>query len=161
MNWNCICNQDFGYVYQNYPALFRTQLSSNLIPEKVVIAVVPVVTFLSWAALPVIVAASLFFLMLILVPYSIYTIYMAPLSISYDESFLFVTSRKTEKIIKLKDISRIEPSASYSSLRKRWQISYTENGVEQELFFNPNDTTDVARFKKVARAQNPMIFVVD
>ncbi|MFB9845372.1 hypothetical protein [Mucilaginibacter ginsenosidivorans] len=141
--------------------MFKTQLSSNLIPEKVIIAVVPVITFFSWAALPAIVAALLFVLMLVLVPYSIYTIYMAPLNLSYDESFLFVTSRKTEKIIRLKDIIRIEPSAGYTSLRKRWQISYAENSAEQELFFYPNDTADVSRFKKVARAKNPMIFVAD
>ncbi|HJP63473.1 MAG TPA: hypothetical protein VJ844_08535 [Mucilaginibacter sp.] len=141
--------------------LFKTQLSNDLIPEKVVIAVVPVITFLSWAALPVIVAASLLLLMLILVPYSIYTIYMAPLNISYDGSFLFMTNRKTEKIIRLKDINRIEPAASYSSLRKRWQVSYTENGVEQELFFYPTNTTAIMQFKKVAGAQNPMIFVAD
>ncbi|HTI59391.1 hypothetical protein [Mucilaginibacter sp.] len=141
--------------------MFRAQLSSNLIPEKIIIAVVPVITFFSWAALPVIVAALLFVLMLLLVPYSIYTIYMAPLNISYDESFLFMTNRKTEKIIRLKDISRIEPVASYSSLRKRWQISYTENGVEQELFFFPTGTTAIMQFKKVARAQNPMIFAAD
>jgi hypothetical protein len=141
--------------------LFKTQLSSNLIPEKIIIAVVPVITFFSWAALPVVVATLLFVLMLILVPYSIYTIYMAPLNISYDGSFLFVTNRKTEKIIKLKDISSIEPLSNYSSLRKRWQISYTEKEGEQELSFYPNDATAISRFKKVARAQNPMIYVTD
>lgn len=121
----------------------------------------PVITFFSWAALPVVVAALLFVLMLLLVPYSIYTVYMAPLNISYDASFLFMTNRKTEKIIRLKDISHIEPAANYTSLRKRWQLRYTENGAEKELYFYPNDTTAIMRFKKVARAQNPMIFVVD
>jgi hypothetical protein len=139
--------------------LFKAQLSSDLIPEKIVIAIVPVITFFSWAALPVIVAVLIFLLMLILVPYSIYTIYMAPLNISYDESFLFITNRKTEKIIRLRDINRIEPVTSYSSLRKRWRISHSENGVDQELFFYPNDTTAMVHFKKVARVQNPMIFV--
>jgi hypothetical protein len=142
--------------------LFKTQLSSNLIPEKVVIAVVPVITFFSWTALPIMVAVVVFLLMLILVPYSIYTIYMAPLNISYDDSFVFITDRKTEKIITLKSIRQIQPVTSYGSLRKRWQISYVENGLEEEIFFYPKEgVNSLLLFIKAVRAQNPMAHCAD
>ncbi|MFI5163351.1 MAG: hypothetical protein ACHQHN_18880 [Sphingobacteriales bacterium] len=142
--------------------MFKTQLSSNLISEKVVIAVVPVITFFSWTALPIMIAVAVFLLMLILVPYSIYTIYMAPLNISYDASFVFITDRKTEKIITLKSISQIRPVSSYGSLRKGWEICYIENGVEEELFFHPIDGPgSLLPFMKAVRAQNPMAHCAD
>ena len=121
------------------------------------IAVVPLITFFSWTALPIMVAVVVFLLMLILVPYSIYTIYMAPLNISYDASFVFITNRKTEKIITLKSIKHIQPVSGYGSLRQRWQISYLENGLEEDLFFYPKDKADLVQFIKVVRMQNPMV----
>ncbi|HVW13744.1 MAG TPA: hypothetical protein VHB54_07985 [Mucilaginibacter sp.] len=89
--------------------MFKTQLSSSLVPEKVTIAVVPPIVFFSWAALQPMIALLMLILMLILVPYSIYTIYMSHLNIAYDESLAFVTDRKTERIIDLKNITAIGP----------------------------------------------------
>jgi hypothetical protein len=142
--------------------LFKTQLSSNLIPEKVVIAVVPIITFLCWTALPIMIAVAVFLLMLSLVPYSIYTIYMAPLNIAYDASFVFITDRKTEKIITLKSITQIQPVTGYGSLRKRWQIAYVENGLEEEIFFYPKEgAASLLSFIKAVRVQNPMAHCAD
>jgi hypothetical protein len=155
--------------------LFKTQLSSSLIPEKVVIAVVPVVAFFSWTALPIVVAVifswtalpiilavTIFLLMIVLVPYSIYTIYMAPLNISYDASFLFITDRKTEKIITLKSITQVQPVSNYASLRKRWQINYLENGLEEQIFFYPKEGTgSLLSFIKAVKVQNPMAHCAD
>ena len=142
--------------------MFQTKLSSNLIPEKVVIAVVPVLAFCSLGAMMPILTVLVFLLLLILVPYSIYTIYMAPLNISYDASFVFITDRKTEKIITLKSIKQIQPVTSYLSLRKRWQISYVENDAEEELFFYPIEGESSLRsFIKAVRAQNPMAHCAD
>ncbi len=155
--------------------MFKTQLSSNLIAEKVVIAIVPVIAFFSWTALPMIVAAifswtalpiilavTIFLLMIVLVPYSIYTIYMAPLNISYDASFVFITDRKTEKIITLKSITQVQPISNYASLRKRWQITYVENGLEEEIFFYPMEgASNLLSFIKTVRAQNPMAHCAD
>jgi hypothetical protein len=141
--------------------LFKTQLSSRLIPEKVTIAVVPVLTFFSWAAMPVIIAILVFLLMLMLVPYSIYTIYMAHLNIAFDGSFAFITDRKTEKIIALKSVTRISPVGNFSILRKRWQISYLENGIEEDLFFYPTDNSALQQFIKTVRTQNPLVSFED
>ena len=136
--------------------MFKTQLSSNLVEEKVVIAVVPVLTFFSFSMMPVIITILVFLLMLMLVSYSIYTIYMAHLNISYDASFVFITDRKTEKIITLKSITRIRPASG--SLRKRWAITYSENGVEEELFFYPKDgSASLAPFVKAVKVENPMV----
>ncbi|MBS1502887.1 MAG: hypothetical protein JST32_12545 [Bacteroidetes bacterium] len=141
--------------------MFKTQLSSGLIPEKVTIAVVPPIVFFSWAALQPIIALLMFLLMLILVPYSIYTIYMSHLNIAYDESLAFITDRKTEKIIALKNITAIRPVSGFVILRKRWQMSYLENGVAEELFFYPADITAIQRFVKAVRKHNPFISVAD
>ena len=142
--------------------MFKTQLSSNLIPEKVVIAVVPVLAFFSVGAMMPILTILVFLLMLILVPYSIYTIYMTPLNITYDASFVFITDRKTEKIITLKSITQIQPVTGYGSLRKRWQISYVENGLEEEIFFYPKEgVSSLLSFTKAVRAQNPIAHCAD
>jgi hypothetical protein len=142
--------------------LVKTQLSSNLIPEKVVIAVVPAITFFSWTALPIMIAVIVFLLMLVLVPYSIYSIYMAPLNISYDASFVFIVSRKTEKIITLKSITQIQPVTNYGTLRKRWRISYVEKGLEEDVFFYTIEgSSSLLSFMKAVRAQNPMAHCAD
>lgn len=141
----------------NSATLFKTQLSSSLIPEKVTIAVVPILTFFSWAAMPVIIAILVFLLMLMLVPYSIYTIYMAHLNIAFDTSFAFITDRKTERIIALKNITRIQPSSGFAILRKRWQISYLENGIGEDLFFYPVNEITTLQFIKAVKLQNPLV----
>jgi len=137
--------------------LFKLQLSSNLIPEKVVIGVVPALAFFSLGLMPVAVTILIVLLMLMLVPYSIYTIYMAHLNIAFDGSFAFITDRKTERIIALKNITSIKPASNFAVLRKRWQISYIENELEEELFFYPADNTSIQQFIKVVRAQNPLV----
>ncbi|HEX3384130.1 MAG TPA: hypothetical protein VHS53_03020 [Mucilaginibacter sp.] len=137
--------------------MFKTQLSSNLIPEKIIIAVVPLLTFFSFSAMPVIISILVLLLMLMLVPYSIYTIYMAHLNIAFDASLAYITDRKTERIIALKSITSIKPVSDVAILRRRWQISYIENSVEEELFFYPTDNMTVQQFIKTVRTQNPMV----
>jgi len=107
--------------------------------------------------MPVAVTILIVLLMLMLVPYSIYTIYMAHLNIAFDGSFAFITDRKTERIIALKNITSIKPASNFAVLRKRWQISYIENELEEELFFYPADNTSIQQFIKVVRAQNPLV----
>ena len=136
--------------------MFKTQLSNNLIPEKVVIAVVPLITFFSWAAMPLIIAVLVFLLMLMLVPYSIYTIYMAHLNIAFDASLAYITDRKTERIIALKNIRQIKPVSNFAILRQRWEVTYAENGLEEELSFYPADSAAIQQFIKAVRAQNPL-----
>ncbi|MGZ3778883.1 MAG: hypothetical protein ACXVAZ_14570, partial [Mucilaginibacter sp.] len=136
--------------------MFKTQLSNNLIAEKVVIAVVPAITFFSWTAMPLVIAILVFLLMVMLVPYSIYTIYMAHLNIAFDASLAYITDRKTERIIALKSIRSIKPVSNFAILRKQWQISYVENGLEEELSFYPADNSAVQQFIKAVRAQNPL-----
>jgi hypothetical protein len=87
---------------------------------------------------------------------------MAPLNISYDASFVFVTDRKTEKIITLKSIRQIQPVSNYASLRKRWRISYVENGIEEDIYFYPIEgSVSLLSFMKAVRAQNPMVHYAD
>ena len=137
--------------------MFKTQLSNNLIAEKVVIAVVPVITFFSWTAMPLIIAILVFLLMLMLVPYSIYTIYMAHLNIAFDATLMYVTDRKTERIVTLKSIRSIKPVSNFVLLRKQWQLSYIENGLEEEILFYPADNSVIHDFIKTVRVQNPMV----
>lgn len=141
--------------------MFKTQLSASLIPEKVIIALVPVITFFSFSLMPVIIGVLVLLLMIMLVPYSIYTIYMAHLNISFDGSLAYVTDRKTERIIALKNITHIKPVSNFAILRRRWQISYTENGIEEELSFYPADDTAVQHLIKATRAQNPLVSASD
>lgn len=137
--------------------MFKTQLSNNLIAEKVVIAVVPVITFFSWTAMPLIIALLVFLLMLMLVPYSIYTIYMAHLNIAFDASLAYITDRKTERIIALKSIRSIKPVSNFALLRKQWQLNYVENSLEEEILFYPADNAVIHDFIKTVRIQNPMV----
>jgi hypothetical protein len=137
--------------------MFKTQLTASLIPEKIIIAVVPVLTFFCFSLMPVIIGILVLLLMLMLVPYSIYTIYMSHLNISFDGSLAYITDRKTERIIALKNIRHIKPVSNFAVLRRRWQVSYTENGIEEDLYFYPADNTAVQQFIKAARAQNPLL----
>ena len=137
--------------------MFKTQLSASLIPEKITIAIVPVITFFSFSMMPVVITILVFLLMIMLVPYSIYTIYMAHLNIAFDDSLAFITNRKTERIVALKNITSIKPLSAASILRKGWQISYVENGVEEKLFFYPADSSVTQQFIKAVKAQNPSV----
>ena len=121
------------------------------------IAVVPVITFFSWTAMPIVIAVLVFLLMLMLVPYSIYTIYMAHLNISFDGSLAYITNRKTERIIALKSITHIQPASNVAIMRKRWQITYADNGVEEELFFYPADNPAIQQFIQTVKSQNPLV----
>ena len=121
------------------------------------IAVVPVITFFSWTAMPLIIAILVFLLMLMLVPYSIYTIYMAHLNIAFDATLMYITDRKTERIVPLKSITRIKPVSNFAILRKQWQLNYVENGLEEEMSFYPADNSAVQQFIKAVRAQNPLV----
>jgi hypothetical protein len=107
--------------------------------------------------MPLIIAVLVFLLMLMLVPYSIYTIYMAHLNIAFDASLAYITDRKTERLISLKNIRGIKPASNFAVLRKRWQISYVENGLEEELFFYPADNAAIQQFIKAVRTQNPLV----
>jgi len=137
--------------------MFKTQLSSSLIPEKVIIAVVPVLTFFSFSLMPVVIGILVLLLMLMLVPYSIYTIYMAHLNIAFDGSLAYITDRKTERIIALKNIKQVKPVSNFAVLRRRWQVSYLENGLEEDLYFFPADNATVQQFIKAVRGQNPIV----
>src|SRR3569833_696931 len=141
--------------------MFQSQLSSKLIPEKIIIALVPVFTFFSFSLMPVIIGILVLLLMLMLVPYSIYIIYMSHLNIAFDSSLAYITDRKTERIIVLKIITHIRPVSNFAVLRKRWQINYAENGLEEELYFYPADETVVRQFIKAVRAQNQLVVFDD
>jgi hypothetical protein len=141
--------------------LFKTQLSNNLVAEKVVIVIVPVIMFFSWAAMPLIIALLVFLLMLMLVPYSIYTIYMAHLNIAFDAAVTFITDRKTERLIPLQDIKAIRPVSNFAALRIRWQITYVENEIEEALYFYPADNFVVEKFIKAVRVKNPRVSAPD
>jgi len=139
--------------------LFKTQLSSSLIPEKILIVLVWIITFFSFSAvalylplLPIII------IILLLVLYSVYVVYMASLNVSYDAAFVFVTDRKTEKIIKLENIKEIKKSFHPASPRTRWKIVYIDYDlVEEELNFYPKDDDAMFEFIKTARQIKPTI----
>ena len=82
---------------------------------------------------------------------------MAHLNIAFDASLAYISDRKTERIIALKNITHIKPASNFAVLRKRWQISYTENGIEEELYFYPANDTAVQQLIKAVRAQNPLV----
>ncbi len=139
--------------------MFKTQLSSNLIPEKILIVLVWIITFFSFSAvalylplLPIII------IIVLLVLYSVYVVYMASLNVSYDAAFVFVTDRKTEKIIKLNNIKEIKKSFHPASPRTRWKIVYIDyNLLEEELNFYPKDDYAMIDFIKTARQIKPTI----
>ncbi len=139
--------------------MFKTQLSSNLIPEKILIVLVWIITFFSFSAvalylplLPIII------IIVLLVLYSVYVVYMASLNVSYDAAFVFVTDRKTEKIIKLNNIKEIKKSFHPASPRTRWKIVYIDyNLLEEELNFYPQDYYALIDFIKTARQIKPTI----
>ncbi|MEO6850275.1 MAG: hypothetical protein ABI203_05000 [Mucilaginibacter sp.] len=142
--------------------MFKIQLSTDLIPEKIVLVLVPFAVFLFWATVPIVVAVVVFLLLLIFVPYSLYTIYMAPVNLAYDGSLLFITSRKTEKIIQLKSIQHIAIVSGNLALRKRWQITYMENSEEETILFYAKDGQDtMASFAKTVRTKNPAANWID
>jgi len=139
--------------------LFKTQLSSSLIPEKILIVLVWVITFFSFSlislylpVLPIIIIAIL------LVLYSVYVVYMTSLNVSYDARFLFVTDRKTEKIIPFQNIEEIKKSFHLASPRTRWKIVYKDYDLlEEELDFYPESNEAMVEFIKIARQVKPII----
>jgi len=144
-------------VIKSITTLFKAQLSASLIPEKVIIAIVPPITFFSFSLMPVVIGILVLLLMVMLVPYSIYTIYMSHLNIAFDASLAYITDRKTERIIALKNIKHIKPVSNFTVLRKRWQITHVENSLEEELYFYPADDAAVQQFIKAVRSQNPLV----
>jgi hypothetical protein len=139
--------------------VFKTQLSSNLVPEKVLIAIVWVITIMAWKEIPGLFSPFLVILVVfILVLYSIYIVYVAAINISYDGLHLFVTDRKTERIIPLANIKEVKRSFSLASPRTRWKISYADYyQVEGELYFYPEDSAAMAEFIRVVRKHNPFV----
>jgi hypothetical protein len=138
--------------------LFKTQLSSNLVPEKVLIALVWVIAFFSWQSVPGFFSPFVvIFLAFILVLYSIYIVYIAAINISYDAHHLFIADRKTERIIPLANVTQVKRSFSIASPRTRWRIIYVDpEGIEAELFFYPEDNMAMAVFTRIVRKENPI-----
>ena len=118
-----------------------------------------IITFFSFSAvalylplLPIII------IILLLVLYSVYVVYMASLNVSYDAAFVFVTDRKTEKIIKLENIKEIKKSFHLASPRTRWKIVYIDYDLlEEEIDFFPENNVAMMEFIKIARQIKPTI----
>ena len=118
-----------------------------------------IITFFSFSAvalylplLPIII------IILLLVLYSVYVVYMASLNVSYDAAFVFVTDRKTEKIIKLENIKEIKKSFHMASPRTRWKIVYIDYDLlEEEIDFFPENNVAMMEFIKIARQIKPTI----
>lgn len=139
-------------------AVFKTQLSSNLVPEKVLIAVVWIITVMAWKSIPGLFSPFLVILtVFILVLYSIYIVYIAAVNISYDNAHLFIADRKTELIILLVNITEVKRSFSIASPRTRWKITYIDQlGAEAELYFYPESNAAMIPFTRVVRMRNPI-----
>ena len=83
---------------------------------------------------------------------------MASLNVSYDAAFVFVTDRKTEKIIKLENIKEIKKGFHLASPRTRWKIVYIDYDLlEEELNFYPKDDYAMIDFIKTVRQIKPTI----
>ena len=83
---------------------------------------------------------------------------MASLNVSYDAAFVFVTDRKTEKIIKLENIKEIKKSFHLASPRTRWKIVYIDYDLlEEEIDFFPENNVAMMEFIKIARQIKPTI----
>lgn len=142
--------------------MHKTQLSSNLVSEKIVTALAPPISFFIWPVLPMPLPLILFLATIIFVLYSIYNIYFVVVNVSYDAAFLFITDRKKEKIIELKSIIRIERSPYYGGWRKRWKMTYIENGVDEFLLFFPlDDSVGLVPFIKQVKDKNPSVEIAD
>lgn len=99
---------------------------------------------------------------IIFVLISIYNIYFVVVNVSYDATCLFITDRKKEKIIKLQSIIQIERSPYYGGWRKRWKLTYSENGIDVYLLFYPlDDAISLVPFVKEVKDQNPSVIIVD
>lgn len=158
-SWRCICNsQNFVSLIQTFIALFKTQLSSNLVPEKVLIAAVWVIAIFSWQSVPGFFSPFVVILLaFILVLYSIYIVYIAAINISYDARHLFIADRKTERIIPLANVTQVKRSFNLASPRTRWRITYVDpDGTEAELFFYPDDSVAMTVFVRTVRKENPI-----
>lgn len=141
--------------------MFKTQLSSNLVPEKVLIAIVWVIAFFSWQSVPrffsPFVVILIVFILVLYSIYIVYIVYIAAVNISYDAHHLFIADRKTERIIPLANVTQVKRSFSIVSPRTRWRIIYVDpEGTEAELFFYPEDSTAMAVFVRIVRKENPI-----
>lgn len=142
--------------------MHKTQLSSNLVGEKIFTALAWPVSFVIWPLLPMPLPVILLLTTVLFVLYSIYNIYFAVVNVSYDATCLFITDRKKEKIIKLESITQVDRSPYYGGWRKRWKLTYTENGVEESMLFYPlNDTISLVPFIKQVKHQNPSVDIAD
>jgi|SRR5581483_4927605 len=138
--------------------MFKTQLSSNLVAEKILIAIIWIVTILVWRSVPGYFSPFLLLILVFLfVLYSVYIVYIAAVNVAYDASNLFISDRKTEKIIPLSNITHIKRSISFSSPRTRWKITYLGNDrIEEDLYFYAEDIVVMNAFIKAVRMQNPI-----
>jgi hypothetical protein len=139
--------------------LIKKQLSSNLLAEKIIIALVLIITLPSWFFVSEFPAISIFLvLILIFCGYSLYTIYFVVSNLYYDNLYLYIKSRKQDKVIELKDIIQIKITPYFGSWRTQWKIKYIENNREEFVFFYLKyGLFSLTPFIKLVKTKNPTV----
>jgi len=139
--------------------MIRTQLSSNFLAEKIVIAIVVTITlpFLPYVKdSPEI--GVLLFIVYGFCGVIICTAYYKVADIAYDDLSLYIKFKKQEKSIKLTDIIQIKLTASSGGWRKQWVIVYIENNEEKRAYFCLKyGLISLRPFVKAVKHQNPKV----
>jgi hypothetical protein len=136
----------------------KTQLSSNLIAEKIVLVVIILFGIFLWS-IPMI-PFGLFIVPVVFAVYCIYMMVWVLRNISYDEDDVFIRNRKNVDIIDFTKLIQIKVSPLYGSWRTMWKIIYV-NGDKEEwaYFYAKYGLISMNKFIKVAKLKNSSIDV--
>lgn len=139
--------------------MIKKQLSSNLLAEKILIAIVLITTLpvllviYDYPAIGIFIAIIYVFCW-----FSLHTIYSVVSDVSYDESQLYIKHKKREKSIELRNIDQIKLTARWGSWRSQWRITYIENKEEKKVYFYLKyGLVSLMPFVKAVKRQNPKV----
>ncbi|MBV8388623.1 MAG: hypothetical protein JO080_02360 [Mucilaginibacter sp.] len=98
--------------------MIKKQLSSHLIAEKIVIVIALIIIIFFLISIPEI-PAIFPLIALVFVVFGIYTIYFVVSNISYDDSYIYIKSRKQNKAVELKRIIQVKLTPFKGSWRQQ------------------------------------------
>ena len=134
-----------------------TDLSSNLLAEKMVISVLLIISLPFWFMVSDYPAIIILLLLLVsFCGFSIYVIKFVVSNICYDVDFIYIQYGKQNFKAELSKIQQIKTTPNWGSWRTQWRLMYLENGKEcYAYFYSKYGFFSLKPFIKLVKAKNP------
>ena len=134
-----------------------TDLSSNLLAEKMVTSVLLIISLPFWFIVSEYPAILILLLLLVsFCGFSIYVIKFVVSDIFYDDDFIYIQNRKQKFKAELSKIQQIKTTPNWGSWRTQWRLIYLENGKEcYAYFYSKYGFFSLKPFIKLVKAKNP------